>query len=338
MEERDKKTELLVGLFLSVGLLLLGVLIIQFSSIRELFKDTYDITLPLADASGIKEGSPVMLGGSRIGKVSAKPKLNATFTGVTILLDIYKDKRIPKDSKFSLGTSGLLGDAFIEIKTSGKETSEFFAENVTIPDENIAKKSGLGGLQEAAEKVSKQVDVALKDLQSTVNDLRTSLKRINEGALSEEAMLDLKETFRHLNSMVTRLDEKTLGEQTTTDIKDAIASFKNAAKSLDESIKKMQPAFAKVDGVVDKADKAMTSAQSAMKTIDKDLHSGNGILPAMLRDEKLKNEFSSLIMNMRQHGILFYRNDADKLKEKANQKAMEDAQRSPRTPYTGGKR
>ncbi len=338
MEERDKKSELLVGLFLSVGLLLLGVLILQFSSIRELFKGTYDITLPLADASGIKEGSPVMLGGSRIGKVSKTPQLNSTFTGVTILLDIYKNKRIPKDSKFSLGTSGLLGDAFIEIKTTGKETNQYFDENVTIPEENIAKKSGLGGLQEAAEQVSKKADIVIKDLQDTIHDVRTTLKKINEGALSDDSVKDLKETFKHLNSLITRLDEKTLGEQTGTDIKEVIASFKSAAKSLDDSIKKMEPAFGKVDGVVEKANKAMTSAESAMKSIDKsattigevtkDLRSGNGLLPALLRDEQLKNELKSLITNMRQHGILFYRDKAGKTKD--------DSQSPP--PYTGNKR
>ena len=70
MEERDKKTELLVGMFLTLGLVMLGLLILQFGSIRELFKSSYAISVALPDGSGIREGSPVMLGGSRIGKVS----------------------------------------------------------------------------------------------------------------------------------------------------------------------------------------------------------------------------------------------------------------------------
>jgi hypothetical protein len=37
MEEHDKKTELMVGLFLFVGLLLLGGLSLQFGSLRESF-------------------------------------------------------------------------------------------------------------------------------------------------------------------------------------------------------------------------------------------------------------------------------------------------------------
>ena len=36
MDERDKKTELLVGLFLFVGLIMLALLILQFGSVRSL--------------------------------------------------------------------------------------------------------------------------------------------------------------------------------------------------------------------------------------------------------------------------------------------------------------
>ena len=343
MEERDKKTELLVGLFLTVGLLLLGLLILQFSSIRELFKGTYNITLPLPDASGIKEGSPVMLGGSRIGKVTKTPELNPTFTGVTVLMDIYKEKRVPKDAKFALGTSGLLGDSFIEIKTSGKETSEYFPEGASIPEDNITKSSGFSGLQDTAKDVSKKVDVAIEDLRAAVNDLRTSLKRINEGALSEDAMKDLKETFKHLNSVVKRIDEKTFSEETTADIKSTVASLKSAAKTFEDTVKKLDPAFEKIDSVAAKADKVMDSADGAVKSVTKtsntigdtvsELRNGKGLLPSLMKDTKLRDEIQMLITNLRQHGILWYRDSAGKAEKK-------DAEEPPRSqrPQTGTKR
>lgn len=339
MEDRDKKTELLVGLFLFIGLLLLGALILQFSSVRELFKGTYTLTVTLPDGTGMKDGTPVMLGGSKIGKVTAKPTLNPEFTGVIIPLEIYQNVKIPDDAKFSIGTAGLLGDAFIEIKPSGKPATKYKEPNsVVVGDPS----SGLGALQDTANKVGTKVDVALEDLREAVKDLRITLKKINEGALSDESTKDLKETFKHINAFVTRLDEKTFTDQTSADLKEAIASFKGAAKSLDDSIKKMEPAFGKVDGVVEKADKAMTSAESAMKSIDKsaatlgeatkDLRSGNGLLPALLRDEQLKNDLKSLISNMREHGILFYRDDAGKAK-----RAREESPAT-RSPYTGQKR
>ena len=339
MEERDKKTELLVGLFLLIGLLLMGLLVLQFSSVRELFKGTYALTLTLPDGTGMKDGTPVMLGGSKIGKVNAKPTLNPEFTGVIISLEIYQKVQIPDDAKFSIGTAGLLGDAFIEIKPSGKPASKYKEPNSIVKGEPA---SGLGALQDTARQVGNKVDVAIEDLQGAVKDLRSSLKKLNDGVLSDESTKNLKETFKHLNAFVTRLDEKTFTDQTSNDLKEAVASFKSAAKTLDDSVKKMEPAFGKVEGVISKADRVMSSAESAVKSFDKtaanlgevtkDIRNGGGLFPAMLRDEKLKAEFQSLITNMRQHGILFYRDDTGKVKRGREEPT------SGRAPYTGQKR
>jgi phospholipid/cholesterol/gamma-HCH transport system substrate-binding protein len=336
MEERDKKTELLVGLFLFVGLVLLGLLILQFGTIRELFKTTYPITVALPDGSGIKAGSPVMLGGSPIGKVNARPSLNANFNGVIIPLEIYHDKKIPADAKFSIGTSGLLGDAFIEIKSSGKPTDKYLSPG-SVPDENIAKGGGMAGLQDTAVQTAKKVDEALGDLQKVAADLRVSLKQVNEGALSTASMKDLTESFKHLNSVMTRLDEKTLDEKTVADLKQTITNLKQASESLDAQIKRIGATFDKLDPAFSKADKVMVSAEKAMKTIDEsaaslgrvanDIRKGNGLLPALINDAQLKGEFKMLITNLRQRGVLWYKD-----------KAGEEQSATVKPPLTGSKR
>ena len=340
MDERDKKTELLVGLFLTIGLLLLGTLILQFSSVRELFKGTYAIRVTLPDGTGIKEGTPVLLGGRKIGKASDKPIFNPTFTGVIIPLKIYSDVKIPADAKFSIGTSGLLGDAFLEIKPSGKASVNYVAPDAEIQG---TPAGGLGALQTRAQEMSEKVDVALEDIRSAVKDLREALKKMNEGVLSDTATKDLKETFKHLNNVVTRLDEKTLGDETSADLKSAVASLKNAAKTFEDSVKKLDPAFTRIDGVAAKADKVMDSADSAMKSIDKsagtiksaaeDVRKGEGLLPALMKDAELKNEFKNLITNLREHGVLFYR-------DRSGKRASAPADEPPRTPrpLTGTKR
>ena len=327
MEERDKKTELLVGLFLTIGMVLLGLLILQFGSVRELFKHTYEITVPFPDGTGIKDGTPVLLGGSKVGKVPRRPVLNANFNGVIIPLEIYETVKIPIDAKFGIGTSGLLGDSFIEIRPSGMDTHEYIPPGTALTKESTAAASGLGGLQDTAKDLSKSVDVTLKDLRGAIADLRVSLKKVNEGALADENMDELKGSFAHLNSVLTRFDEKTFNDQTSQDVKEAVASFKEAAKNLDATVKKFGPAVSKLEGVVEKADKAMVSADKAMVSADKamksiddgasalgkvgiDLRKGDGLLPALIYDRNLKNEFSMLITNMRQRGVLFYKDKA----------------------------
>ncbi len=326
MEERDKKTELMVGLFLFIGLVMLGLLILQFGSVRELFKSTYEITVSFPDGTGIKEGTPVMLGGSRIGKVPRKPVLNETFNGVVIPLEVYQQVKIPSDARFSIGTSGLLGDSYIEIRPTGKETTTYIEHGAKLVG---TPSGGLGALQNSAEVISKKVELAVEDIRSLVLDLKVSVKKVNEGALSDKGVEDLKGSLAHLNSVMTRLDEKTLSEDTSRDVKEAVASFKDAAKSLKDSVEKLNPAFTKVesvvtklDGVVTKADTVMVSANDAMKSIDesadslgkaaRDIQKGEGLLPALIHDATLKRDFKMLISNMRERGILFYKDEAGK--------------------------
>ncbi len=352
MEERDKKTELLVGLFLLIGLLLVSGLILKFSSVLEVFKPNYTVTALFTSGAGINDGTPVMLGGTKVGKVKDKPKLNETFDGVIIQLEVYKTVHIPSDAKFTIATSGLLGDSFVEIKPTGKEPTSFVQPGAEVKGET----SQLSNLQATADQLAKKVDVAVDDIRSAIADLRTTFKKINEGALSEDSLKDLKESFKHINNVTTRLDEKTLGDETTKDIKEAIASFKGAAKSLEDAMKKFNPAVEKVDGImkkadgaVEKLDKVMATADTTLKDIDKtansataainDIRSGKGLLPGLLGDAALKEEFRQLISNLKEHGILWYRNDAPKkaTSDSPKKRDDDDANRSRPRPYTGGR-
>ena len=347
MDERDKKTELLVGLFLTVGLLLLGVLILQFGSVRELFKDTYEITVPFPDATGVKTGTPVMLGGSKIGKVPRVPKLNDQFNGVIIPLEIYHDKRIPADAKFAIGTAGLLGDAFIEISPTGAKTIAYIEPGASLPDTNVQQKSGLGALQSTAQDIGKKVDIAIEDIRAAVADLRVSLKKINEGALSDKTLGDLREGVEHFNATMKRIDDKVLGDENAdnlkaaiADIKEAATGFKNSAKNVEDSTKKLGPMFDKLDPAIEKIDKVVTNADAAVKSIKtgadnfsavtKKLTTGDGLLPALLNDRELKydfkaafSDFKDVAGNVKKSGFLFYKNVADKEKEKQEQQKQE---------------
>jgi ABC-type transporter Mla subunit MlaD len=327
----NRKTELLVGLFLLVGLAMVGAIILQFGRVNELFKDSYTLTLAFPNAPGIKKGSPVYLGGSRIGKVKDTPLLEADSSGVTLQIEVFGDKRIPKSSTFLVGTNGLMGDALIDIKITQKTDAgpitEFYAfdHNVIIQG---AREGGLGGLQDSAASAAKKVDVALDDVKLALTDVRTAMKKINEGALSDQVIGDFKESMEHLKNTMTRVDEKVLGEENAanlkiaiSDIKDAAGSFKKSATNFEATtaklspmIDKLDPAIAKADKVMIRADEALTSVKKAadeLATVGRTLRTGNGLMAALMNDPELKKEFSSLIGNLKQRGILRYKDLSD---------------------------
>src|SRR3954462_13383697 len=106
----EKALELRVGLFVVVGLAALAALVVQFGRVGEGLKTYYGLTVRFPDASGLLKGSDVLLAGARIGRVSGGPRLAQSGQGVDVPLRIYDYVKIPVSSKFTVGSSGLLGD------------------------------------------------------------------------------------------------------------------------------------------------------------------------------------------------------------------------------------
>lgn len=324
----NRKTDILVGMFLFVGLLLLGALILQFGSLRSYFRDSYVLKVAFPKASGIKEGSPVYLGGSKVGKVLYHPRLNDTYSGVIMDLEIFDSVQIPMESAIAIGSDGLMGDAMIEIQPSQKEAKEFVPHDY----KKIIKGQtggGLSDLQTQAEQVGKKVDLVLDDVRTALVDIKGAMAKINQGALSDATIDDFKQSMEHLNKTMTRVDDKVLGEDNANnlkaalaDLKDASASFKSSARNVEESTRRLGPMFDKLDPAIGKIDKVMTTADDSLQSIKKaadsfavaakNITTGKGLLGALTSDAELKTEFKDLISNLKRNGVIFYKNSADK--------------------------
>lgn len=338
----NRKTELLVGLFLLIGVLMLGGLIIQFGSVREWFRDTYPLRIAFPNASGIRESAPVYLGGSKVGKVTKHPQLNDTFTGVIIEVEIFNDIDIPADSIFAIGTAGLMGDALVEIKPSGKPTTEFIPHNYDRLIEG--KVGGLSDLQATAEQVSKKIDIVLDDIRSAMTDVKEAMVKVNKDALSPETIKHFKDSMQHLNNTMARVDQKVVNDENAeslklalSEIKDAATSFKKSAQNvetqterLDGMFDKLEPAFAKTDGVMT----SIKSAADSFAVTAKGISNNKGLLNALLNDIELKTDFKDLVSNMKRSGVVFYKNVADKERAKEQEGREPDPRRPSRPPLS----
>lgn len=345
MIDSDKKTEMLVGLFVFVGLLLLSGLILQFGRVREIFKDTYHLRVAFPNAAGIKDGSPVFLGGSRVGKVDKKPQLNDTFTGVIIDLELFKDVMIPADAAFAVGSAGLMGDALVEIKPTGKKTDVFLPHDYDKIIEG-EQSGSLNDLQSTAKSVGEKVDVVLDDVRVGLKDIRTAMAKVNQGALSDSTIQNFKASIEHLHNTLKRVDDKVLGDENAknlksalADLKDAAASFKNASKNIEESSKRLGPMFDKLDPAIARADKVMATADESLQSIKKaadsfaaaaqNVTSGKGLLGALMNDQRLMSDFRDLIYNFKVNGPLWYKDTADKLRSE-EMKRQSDGDQPPK--------
>ncbi len=153
--------EFKVGAFVFVGLAMLGALVVQFGRLGEGFKTYYPLTIRFTDASGLLKGSDVLLAGAKIGKVAGGPRMVREGNGVDVPLKIYDYIKVPEGSKFTVGSSGLLGDRFVNVTMPPGQPKTYIPPNTYISG---ARETGLDDLTRKGGQV-------LDDLHTTVNRL-----------------------------------------------------------------------------------------------------------------------------------------------------------------------
>ncbi len=285
MEQQDRGLELKVGIFVAVGLAILAALVVQFGRLGEGFKTYYDLTVHFADASGLLKGSDVLMGGAKIGRVSGQPRLVTKERGVDVPLRIYDFARIPAGTSFTVGSSGLLGDRFVQVSPPAG-----------VPQSYIAKGARIEGKREQGiSDLTAQGGDLVKDLRGTVAKIDTAVTRLNDGALSQANMDHLKETFANLSKTTAALSE--------------------SSKKIDGVIEKADATLGSAKEAADKMQLAVGDARSTIqgagKIMDEARH-GDGLLAMLLSNDEVANNVRALITNLRTHGILFYRDRAAK--------------------------
>ena len=283
--QNEKSLELKVGMFVFAGLAVLAALVVQFGRVGEGFKTYYGLTVKLPDASGLLKGSDVLLAGAKIGRVSEGPRLAPSGQGVEVPLRIFDYIKIPVGSKFTVGSSGLLGDRFVAVSMPAGQPTAYVGKNSTIEG---TRETGLDDL-------TREGGVLVTDLRGTVQNINSTITRLNEQALSPANMENLKSSIEHLNVTTT---------------------------ALAESSKKIDSVLEKADGTMGSAKKAADSVQVAVDEAKKTFQaatqvireatSGKGLLAALLTNQDLANDLHALVTNLRTHGILFYRDSAAK--------------------------
>lgn len=190
MNRHERGLEFKVGAFVFIGCAALAALVLKFGRLGEGVKTYYPLTVRFADASGLLNNSDVLLGGARIGRVAGGPHLVPNGPGVAVPLRIYDYVKIPLGSKFTVGSSGLLGDRFVAVTPPTGKPSGYVQKNAVIDGK---RESG--------------IDDITREGTALITDARGTVQKLNEETLSSENMQNLKASMEHLNEATTALAE-----------------------------------------------------------------------------------------------------------------------------------
>lgn len=110
------KLELIVGVFVLVGIACLGYLSIKLGKLEIVGGDVYEVQAEFNSASGLKPGASVEVAGVEIGRVRG---IRLQDDRALVTLSIYNDVNLYDDTIASIKTRGIIGEKFVSISPGG---------------------------------------------------------------------------------------------------------------------------------------------------------------------------------------------------------------------------
>lgn len=313
------KPETWVGLFLIAGILMIIGVILGFGNIKTTKEQTYPINIIFKDAAGLIKDSQLRLGGVTVGKVTKAPELLPSGNEVMLEANILSDVKIQEGSVFRVDMQNILGDKYIDIVPPTRPTHNYIQPYATIigqPESDFSKiKNNAVGATEEILKILKQIeknsdniDDAILNIGEAAKGLAQTTKLINESILSQE-------NLQHISSMLAQMNQAgkqlpAIMEETRTSVaamKDTIKDARKIIAGVEEKLNSLDPAIKEIPPTLS----ALRKASEQISSVTADARKNQGVLGLLLYDARFRSNAQEFIRNLRDYGILRYRNPND---------------------------
>ncbi|HVS97191.1 MAG TPA: MlaD family protein [Puia sp.] len=251
MNEINIGKRLAVGIFISLGLLILLLTIFTIGNQRKTFIRSIRLHVVFDNVQGLQPGNNIWLSGMKVGTVKSVDFYGNSQVAVTLNVERKAQPHIRRDSKARISTDGLVGNKIVVID-GGSEASPVVADNDSLQSEHIAGMQELMTTLQASnsnlleitgnlKNISRRLDEGQGTLGRLINDpdiadhLRTSIDHLRNATEGSEKMIANLEAFsvrlRQPDGLVSRLATDTT---VFTQIKGAVARLDQAAAQVDE--------------------------------------------------------------------------------------------------------
>ena len=305
MAQRKQMTwsELRVGLFVLVGLLILAVGIFYVTGAGFL-GPKYRLKTFLPEVSGLAGGAPVRLDGVEVGNVEQIRLVPRTAGKApdrmhNIEVDIRIDRKfqndILTDSTATLVTEGLLGNRYVNIQRG--YTGAPLKEGQAIP----------GSEEKAIKEVVERSADVLANLKALSDDIQDIVGTIQEGKGTLGKLLVDETAYNHLNSILAKGDQivgnvqagqGTMGKLLMTDdLYTKVDKGVENATSILADVRNQKGTLGKLlydPSLYDQAKEALANGNGIMG----DIRAGKGTLGKLATDETLYNKLRDTSSNL----------------------------------------
>lgn len=215
MNESPNKRIVMVGLFVSIGLMFLLGAVLVVGNLHETFKSKMMLVSLFDDVNGLEAGNNVWFSGVKVGTVSSLNFYGKAQVEVSIKVDMEVKKYIRKDAKVKISSDGLIGNKILVIY-GGTEIASVVQEGDTLGvAKTFSSEDMINTLQENNE-----------NLLAITEDFKTISKKIATGEGTIGKFLSNSELYDKLNAASASL------QQTATQANHLVGSLANFSAGL----------------------------------------------------------------------------------------------------------
>ena len=220
-----------VGAFTVGGLMLLGGATAGLGDFNFGGNDDYIVYAGFKQVVGLQQQSDVRLSGVLVGKVTG---IANEGTGVTVTMEIEPDVKIPKQSKVSIASSGVMGEKFINFQPK-VDNGEYLENGAYLYG---ADEAGMDQMFEGLTKVMDKVEGLLEDVHAIIGD-ETFKKSV------VEMSKNMEEASANVSNMTGTFDK--IAKDNEAIFNDMVEQMNGVVASMNQTMANVEHMSANID-------------------------------------------------------------------------------------------
>ncbi len=251
MTERGRN--IIVGLFVLLGLVVLGYLIVKFQSTVGLFtgRGDYYIEIQAEQTAAVLPGQAIHLNGQPIGQIRSVDLAEDPRQGVIIIAAINQKYSIPEDVKVVSIYQGQIGPPYIGIRALPSHSDKMLAKTAgevvatlkaNIPPGPFSEISSLAGELKPA---LKELGPALAKIGALAENLNAMLLGPEDGSTepangTEVARVDLGSLAKKFSQTLDNLNAFIGDEENKENFKQSLVNLRQAGQDASEALEELK--------------------------------------------------------------------------------------------------
>jgi len=249
------KRQIIVGLFILVGLTILVIGVFSLGSQKKTFVKGFTVNTIFDDVSGLQRGNNVWLSGVKIGSVKKMTFLRNSSVLVSMELQKSLEPMIRKNSKTKISSDGLIGNKIVVIfggtfSVPQAADGDFLSAQKALSTEDMlvtlqANNKNLLAITSSFKNISQKIDsgngaigallnneAVANKIGSSINSLQTTMNNFQDVSLRSKAVLTNLQTFTDkLNAQGSFANELVTDTSIFSELKSTIAQLRKVAEN-----------------------------------------------------------------------------------------------------------